>query len=415
MKRLIILSIILMASAGVASAAFNSADYTYSEDFFVNSTTAQTNYQVKMILDNRTGYSATTLFYTNGTTRPDWADVAWTDTSNNLLGFWKENRTDTVTNSTWWVNISSIANDNTTKIRLYYGNASEQTSYADGYNTFVLFDDFSGSSINTSQWTTNKNVTVSNSEVVISGGTGSSEINTAYIKSFSTYTNYKTKFRVMANQDTNGYSWAGFAYFNDPTRDGTGAYYDVSAPLFVTRNNDVDTYNTNGISYNTYTAVQIKVNASKVDYYINDATTPSRTHTTNVPDIGMYSIFYGYNVGGTLRTITVDWVFVAKYQAIEPFLTHSPGEAGDPPVASFTINKNYIRIPDIVICTDTSTESPGEWLWDFGDGTTSTDQNPIHQYTKRGAWNIILTATNDAGSDESDATTVRVIGYETYT
>ena len=66
-------------------------------------------------------------------------------------------------------------------------------------------------------------------------------------------------------------------------------------------------------------------------------------------------------------------------------------------------------------CTDTSTETPTSWLWDFGDGTTSTDENPVHKYTRRGVFDVILTATNDDGSDESDMTEVKVIGYETYT
>ena len=66
MKRLLILSLILMALIGSASAVFDPADYSYYEDFFVNSTTAQTDYQVMMILSNATDYSATGVWYTNG-------------------------------------------------------------------------------------------------------------------------------------------------------------------------------------------------------------------------------------------------------------------------------------------------------------------------------------------------------------
>jgi len=35
-----------------------------------------------------------------------------------------------------------------------------------------------------------------------------------------------------------------------------------------------------------------------------------------------------------------------------------------------------------------------DWLWDFGDGTTSTDFEPTHQYTLPGPYTITLTATN---------------------
>ncbi|MFY0254697.1 PKD domain-containing protein [Chitinophaga sp. 30R24] len=37
------------------------------------------------------------------------------------------------------------------------------------------------------------------------------------------------------------------------------------------------------------------------------------------------------------------------------------------------------------------------WLWDFGDGTTSTLENPSHTYTREGTYSIRLTATNTAG------------------
>ncbi len=38
------------------------------------------------------------------------------------------------------------------------------------------------------------------------------------------------------------------------------------------------------------------------------------------------------------------------------------------------------------------------YLWDFGDGNTSTDPNPMHIYTMGGAYTVTLTATNACGS-----------------
>ena len=102
--------------------------------------------------------------------------------------------------------------------------------------------------------------------------------------------------------------------------------------------------------------------------------------------------------------------------AVAPLLeiTYTPG-GGDPPVASFTCDHTFLRIPQSVTCTDTSTETPTSWNWSFGDGTYSEDENPVHKYTSRKVFNVTLTATNDDGSDESDITEVKVIGYETYT
>ncbi|MFA5073120.1 MAG: PKD domain-containing protein [Nitrospirota bacterium] len=49
--------------------------------------------------------------------------------------------------------------------------------------------------------------------------------------------------------------------------------------------------------------------------------------------------------------------------------------------------------------TDLSTESPNQWLWNFGDGTTSTIRNPVHTYAAAGTYSVSLTATNSAGSN----------------
>lgn len=46
---------------------------------------------------------------------------------------------------------------------------------------------------------------------------------------------------------------------------------------------------------------------------------------------------------------------------------------------------------------DRSTNSPTSWLWEFGDGTKSFDQYPIHRYSKEGNYTVTLTAGNPAG------------------
>ncbi|MEO9870686.1 S8 family serine peptidase [Ekhidna sp.] len=41
--------------------------------------------------------------------------------------------------------------------------------------------------------------------------------------------------------------------------------------------------------------------------------------------------------------------------------------------------------------TDESDGQPTSWIWDFGDGTTSSDQNPIHEYDETGTYMVSLT------------------------
>ena len=42
---------------------------------------------------------------------------------------------------------------------------------------------------------------------------------------------------------------------------------------------------------------------------------------------------------------------------------------------------------------------PTSWLWNFGDGSTSTQQNPLHQYTKNGTYSVSLNISNVYGNN----------------
>lgn len=71
-----------------------------------------------------------------------------------------------------------------------------------------------------------------------------------------------------------------------------------------------------------------------------------------------------------------------------------------PPVAEFSANVTTTCF-GIVRFTDLSTDIPQQWLWDFGDGSTSTIQNPTHTYTSAGTFTVTLTVTNTLGSDDN--------------
>ncbi|MCE7699546.1 MAG: chitobiase/beta-hexosaminidase C-terminal domain-containing protein, partial [Methanobacterium paludis] len=70
----------------------------------------------------------------------------------------------------------------------------------------------------------------------------------------------------------------------------------------------------------------------------------------------------------------------------------------DVPVASCTANTTTGNDALTVQFNDTSINTPTSWLWNFGDGSTSTDENPVHNYAKAGNYTVTLTATNDYGT-----------------
>jgi FOG: PKD repeat len=69
------------------------------------------------------------------------------------------------------------------------------------------------------------------------------------------------------------------------------------------------------------------------------------------------------------------------------------------PLAGFTATNTSGQAPLSVGFADTSSNHPTSWAWDFGDGATSSAQNPSHDYTTAGSYAVSLTVTNATGSN----------------
>ena len=110
--------------------------------------------------------------------------------------------------------------------------------------------------------------------------------------------------------------------------------------------------------------------ANSGSYTVSEIDTATNTVTSTV-DVGSSPVAFGQ--------------FIA---------TLSPG-----PFANFSAKPTEGKAPLNVKFTDTSTGTPTKWKWDFGDGTTSTKQNPTHKYSKVGSYTVKLTATNAKGSN----------------
>ena len=78
----------------------------------------------------------------------------------------------------------------------------------------------------------------------------------------------------------------------------------------------------------------------------------------------------------------------------------------NPPVPAFTAS-TVTCLGSPTVFTDASTVYVGDyektWLWDFGDGTKSTLQNPSHIYAAPGNYNVTLTVTGNSGCATTSA------------
>ena len=81
-----------------------------------------------------------------------------------------------------------------------------------------------------------------------------------------------------------------------------------------------------------------------------------------------------------------------------------------PPDARFTATPRVGYTPLKVTFRDRSLRKPTSWLWDFGDGTTSTDRNPTHTYATAGTFTVNLTVKNSGGLDFTTKETYITVG-----
>jgi PKD repeat protein len=101
---------------------------------------------------------------------------------------------------------------------------------------------------------------------------------------------------------------------------------------------------------------------------------------------GLYNItLTATNEGGSGSYSRTGYVNVSPALSVVGF-------NGTPVSGSVPLNVNF---------TDSSTNTPTAWSWDFGDGGSSNDQNPLHKYTAPGSYDVTLTVTNAGGINSS--------------
>ena len=105
-------------------------------------------------------------------------------------------------------------------------------------------------------------------------------------------------------------------------------------------------------------------------------------------DNGAFALRFKLNGSGT-----------GDYGYVDNVVVQAAAVVTEPPVADFSTSPTAGFVPLTVEFADSSTHNPTAWYWEFGDGGSSTEQNPSHEYQEPGLYSVTLTATNAYGSD----------------
>jgi hypothetical protein len=135
--------------------------------------------------------SAGDIVALHGHSLTDFGDVRFTRSDGvTLLDYWIESKVDG-DYAVFWVEVADNLSTNPATIYIYYGK-SDATATSNGDNTFLLFDDFLGNSLDSNKWTSvirgdGGSVSVANGEVTLNPNDNT--ISSASIQSVATFTN----------------------------------------------------------------------------------------------------------------------------------------------------------------------------------------------------------------------------------
>lgn len=387
MKKLLLVILVLILLIVPSSAWLT--DYSYRKEHYITGNASwggsQTNYNVPIVIYRSTGSDSGNTVYVGTDCQSDYDDIRFTDEGDTELDYWIQEGY-TSSSATFWLECSSLAEGNNT-FYMYYGDA-DGVDNSDGYETFPLFDDFNGASLNSTQWIDSGSIYIGSGFCSVTGQSGVP----AYLASDDDFGLNQTIFTRSS-------------FYGDSTRkreimfyEGIQTYlklryypFDSSTGLLAYDSGEIDSDSIDmDTDYHLYEIKNYFVGNNDLFYIDIDGTNEASVELT--PVSGVYGNVQLYSEGTDSNMIITDYIFVYNDNYYIPI--HGPWTAAESiGTAEFSANTTYGDVDQCVQFYDNSTGSPTAWYWDFGDGNTSTNQNPYNTYGYEGVFNVSLNAS----------------------
>lgn len=345
---------------------------------------AVTNYQMKLLVGESSGATGENVDC-GGLCLSTFNDLRFTAADGTtLLDYWIESITGTTPNqlATIWIEFNSIGTGDTT-FYLYYGH-SDAAAYSNGANTFLFFDDFPGSSIDTGKWNVIQGDVGVGSGILTLTGTASTRGLIESKTSISQGAAWRAKWKSDTNKAIQGAHIALRA---------TGDWANRANDIYGGTGTDQWTLETRSAGTATTAGGTL---ATIADYHVWDGTWTSgkaklyadgnllATNTTNVPSGD--SVLTCYEASASGYNIFLDFALVRQYAETEPAWGAWGAQEDNP--AYYADISDTITITDAMdgvnptIYGDTSetttltdaVDGYGPWVDSTSEATTLTDE-----------------------------------------
>lgn len=156
----------------------------------------------------------------------------------------------------------------------------------------------------------------------------------------------------------------------------------------------------------TYKAIEIEKWISGSNYY-------EKGDKVQIRDLQLESVLSNYDIGTRIEVFAFrDPIFVGVLLT-KP--THYVKEVSQnkPPTADFTYSPIEPEVEETINFQDQSSDPDGNitsWHWEFGDGNSSSSQNPSHTYNEAKDYQVCLTVEDNGGKTDKECKTIPVTG-----
>ena len=305
-------------SSGNAILGFYNVTWNYKIPINISNTAGDLiDYQIKIELNSSNTGS-------NWNWSNEGSDIRFTNSTDDELDFWIESWDSTANTSTIWIKIPFLENNANTTIYIYYGNPSANSA-SDGTNTFDFFDDFEGSTLNSSKWTDIQgSYSISNSAFHGNGGNNIEWIRTNL---YQTIGNIIVEFSMKPDFATGDWdSGIGIGAAGEGTASGflddrlTQQTICLVDTIWWSGYSDCNVARSDFNTYHTYKVIMDTAANRKYMYDLTDG----RSHNRAGTKTGY--IWLITDSDSSNRDTSYDWIRVRKYSSTEPAISNIGNE-----------------------------------------------------------------------------------------